>query len=77
MLRKMQSNWVTVTQKTKKGRCMMNAKNQAILLMVKTKATKDKPKPSLGYGNPKDDGKAEWVRFKSECVLLTKKGGVR
>lgn len=60
---------------------MMNAKNQAILLMVKTKATKDKPKPqhkpNLGDGNPKDDGRIEWARFKTECVLLTKKGGVR
>jgi hypothetical protein len=50
---------------------MMNAKNQAILLMVKTKATKDKPKPKkvLGDGNP-NDGRIEWARFKTECVLL-------
>jgi hypothetical protein len=45
---------------------------------LKTKAFNAKPKqaPSkkvqinLGDGNPKSDGCAEWVRFKSECVLL-------
>jgi hypothetical protein len=53
----------------------MNAKANAILLMAKTKATKVKP---IGTVVPKakpkpDDGVNEWVRFKSECVLL--KGG--
>lgn len=56
---------------------MLSKQNQAILLMVKTKPFEVKPKPQprkSATSVAKDDGKAEWVRFKSECVLLTKKG---
>ena len=53
----------------------MNEKNQAILLLVKTKASKvkAKPKPSVTV-TQRDDGRNEWVRFKTECVLLKRKG---
>lgn len=58
---------------------MLTEANRAILLMAKTKATKDKPKATRGQVSTthstggafvKPDGKAEWVRFKTECVLL-------
>jgi hypothetical protein len=52
----------------------MNEKNRAILLLVNTKPSHVKPKaqPRVTV-TQKDDGKAEWVRFKSECVLLIAK----
>lgn len=56
---------------------MLSKQNQAILLMVKTKPFEVKPKPQprkSATSVAKDDGKAEWVRFKSECVLLKRKG---
>jgi len=61
---------------------MLSKQNQAVLLMAITKAVNDKPNPQpklkpkkvLGDGNP-NDGKAEWVRFKSECVLLKGRSG--
>jgi len=56
---------------------MLSKQNQAILLMAKTKPFEVKPNRSktekFATGVAKDEGKAEWVRFKSECVLL--KGG--
>jgi hypothetical protein len=56
---------------------MLSKQNQAILLMAKTKPFEVKPNRSKTekFATPvaKDEGKAEWVRFKSECVLL--KGG--
>lgn len=50
----------------------------AVLMLAKTKAVsvKAKPKP-IATPVANDDGKAQWTRFKSECVLLTKKGGAR
>jgi hypothetical protein len=62
----------------------MDAKANAILLMVKTKPSNDKAlcksytKRSTkrnGYAEAMamvaaDDGRQDWVRFKSECVLL-------
>lgn len=63
---------------------MLTEENRAILLMAKTKATKDKPMcdshtkkdkhTSTGGAFVKPDGKAEWVRFKTECVLLKGRG---
>jgi len=56
---------------------MLSKQNQAVLLMAKTKPFEVKPNRSKTekFATPvaKDEGKAEWVRFKSECVLL--KGG--
>ena len=51
----------------------MNEKNRAILLLVKTKSSNVKPKTKKAFGTtvPNDDGRNEWVRFKTECVLLT------
>jgi len=58
----------------------MKAEALAVLVLAreKAKATKPKvwvtlPKPT----QPEDDGREAWSRFKSECVLLTKKGGAR
>ena len=57
---------------------MLSKQNQAILLMAKTKPFNDKVK-QIGNGyqklnkpTPQDEAQAqaEWVRFKSECVLL-------
>jgi hypothetical protein len=57
----------------------MKAENLAVLMRAYaiTKPTKAKPMCE-SHTKPKaeakpDDGKADWVRFKSECVLL--KGG--
>lgn len=59
----------------------MKPEANAVLLYAKqTLTTKPKltqHKPSGVTVTPKDDGKAEWLRFKSECVLLTKKGAKR
>jgi hypothetical protein len=56
---------------------MLSKQNQAVLLMAKTKPFEVKPNKGKTekFATPvaKDEGKAEWVRFKSECVLL--KGG--
>jgi len=53
---------------------MLSKQNQAILLMAKTKPFKDKPKQKIGTSVPNQQdeaqAQAEWVRFKSECVLL-------
>lgn len=52
----------------------------AVLMLAKTKAVVVKPKPKpepVATPVANDDGKSEWTRFKSECVLLTKKGGAR
>lgn len=58
---------------------MLSKQNQAILLMVNTKATKDKQKckpytkeEPVRVALP-DAGRDDWARFKRECVLL--KGG--
>ena len=53
----------------------MKPEANAVLLYAKQNITQRvKPtKPNIGTPVPKkqpDDGKAEWVRFKSECVLL-------
>ena len=62
---------------------MLSEKNRAILLMAQTKTTKPKPKSTRGHVSTtggafvKPDGKAEWVRFKTECVLLSGKGKSR
>lgn len=52
----------------------MKPEANAVLLYAKqTLTTKPKltqHKPSGVTVTPKDDGKAEWLRFKSECVLL-------
>lgn len=51
----------------------MKPEANAVLLYAKQTLT-SKPKPNIGTPVPKkpkqDDGKAEWKRFKSECVLL-------
>ena len=55
----------------------MNEKNRAILLLVKTKSSKVKhTQPKRVTVTQRDDGRNEWVRFKTECVLLkpNKKG---
>lgn len=53
---------------------MLSKQNQAILLMAKTKPFEVKPNRSKTekFATPvaKDEGKEDWVRFKSECVLL-------
>lgn len=53
---------------------MLSKQNQAVLLMAITKPFEVKPNRSKteGFATPvaKDEGRAEWVRFKSECVLL-------
>jgi len=56
----------------------MKTEALAVLVLAREKAKAVKPK-SFGTGCPKtpDDGREAWSRFKSECVLLTKKGGVR
>lgn len=59
----------------------MKAEAMAVLVLAreKAKATKAKPKVvTAQFATPvaKDDGREAWMRFKSECVLLTKKGGV-
>lgn len=69
----------------------MDAKANAILLMAITKPSKVKdtqplckpytkrPTKRNGYAEAMAmvaaDGKEDWVRFKSECVLLTQKKG--
>lgn len=58
----------------------MKAENIAVLMQAKQKAVKYKPKVWVTLPKPteaKDDGREAWQRFKSECVLLTKKGGAR
>lgn len=61
----------------------MKPEANAVLLTALTKSFNDKPKQVCdSHTKPKqDDGKAEWVRFKRECVLLrgsvTKKGGAK
>ena len=64
---------------------MLSKQNQAILLMVKTKAFEVKPnryKTELCDSHTKEEpvrvalpdaGRDDWARFKRECVLL--KGG--
>jgi len=48
-------------------------------MQAKQKAIKHKPKVCVTVTQNKDgdDGREAWSRFKSECVLLTKKGGAR
>jgi hypothetical protein len=55
----------------------MKAENIAVLMQAKQKAIKHKPKVCVTVTQTKDDGREAWSRFKSECVLLTKKGGAR
>ena len=55
----------------------MKAENIAVLMQAKQKAVKYKPKVCVTVTQTKDDGREAWQRFKSECVLLTKKGGAR
>ena len=59
----------------------MKAEAMAVLVLAREKAKATKVKPSVPvFATPvakSDDGKQEWTRFKSECVLLTKKGGVK
>ncbi len=58
----------------------MKAEAMAVLVLAREKAKASKPKPSVPvFATPvaKDDGREAWTRFKSECVLLTKKGGVK
>ena len=50
----------------------MKKENLAVLIQARAFATSVAKKP-LGQLVPKDDGKQEWTRFKSECVLLTRK----
>ena len=58
----------------------MKPEANAVLLYAKQNITQRvKPtKPSFGTVVPKkpkqDDGASEWVRFKSECVLLKGRG---
>lgn len=62
----------------------MKTEALAVLVLAREKAKAVKPK-SFGTScpktpqptEPKDDGREAWSRFKSECVLLTKKGGAR
>jgi hypothetical protein len=59
----------------------MKTEALAVLVLAREKAKAVKPK-SFGTAcpktpQPKDDGREAWSRFKSECVLLTKKGGAR
>jgi hypothetical protein len=55
----------------------------AVLVLAREKAKAVKPKVCVPAHKPTqptpraDDGREAWSRFKSECVLLTKKGGVR
>ena len=56
----------------------MKAEAMAVLVLAREKAKASKPKPSVPVSATpvaKDDGREAWTRFKSECVLLTKKGG--
>jgi hypothetical protein len=56
----------------------MKPEANAVLLYAKQNITQRvKPtKPNIGTPAPKkDDGASEWVRFKSECVLLKGKRG--
>ena len=55
----------------------MKAEAIAVLMQAKQKAIKHKPKPVFATPVAKDDGREAWQRFKSECVLLTKKGGAK
>lgn len=55
----------------------MNPKANAVLLQAKTQSFKVKPKPVCDSHTERKvviaattDGQADWVRFKSECVLL-------
>jgi hypothetical protein len=56
----------------------------AVLVLARKKAKATKPKPGfwdrVSQTKPTpcaDDEREAWVRFKSECVLLTKTGGAR
>lgn len=52
---------------------MLKPEQCVLLRAVKTKPFEGKK--SLGQPVPKaSDGKQEWARFKSECVVLKKKG---
>jgi len=58
----------------------MKTEALAVLVLAREKAKAVKPKvcvPAHKPTQPKDDGREAWSRFKSECVLLTKKGGAR
>lgn len=58
----------------------MKAEAMAVLVLAREKAKASKPKDvPIRSATPvaKDDGREAWTRFKSECVLLTKKGGVK
>ena len=39
-------------------------------MLISTVVKPTQPKPAGVTVTPKDDGKAEWLRFKAECVLL-------
>lgn len=56
----------------------MKAENIAVLMQAKQKAVKYKDvRVPICVPAHKDDGREAWQRFKSECVLLTKKGGAK
>ena len=59
----------------------MKAEALAVLVLAREKAKPFvvKPTPAPAFATPvaKDDGREAWSRFKSEGVLLTKKGGAR
>jgi hypothetical protein len=60
----------------------MKTEALAVLVLAREKAKATKPKVCVTVTQteptqPKDDGREAWSRFKSECVLLTKKGGAR
>ena len=58
----------------------MKSEAMAVLVLAREKAKATKPKP-VWVTLPKptrptpraDDGRQDWERFKTECVLLTKK----
>ena len=57
----------------------MKSEAMALLVLAREKAKAMKPKVCvLAHKPPKptpraDDGRQDWERFKTECVLLTKK----
>ena len=58
----------------------MKSEAMAVLVLAREKAKATKPKPklwdTLSQNHPvpaKDDGRQDWERFKSECVLLKRK----
>ena len=56
----------------------MKSEAMAVLVLAreKAKAMKVKPTPVSAFATnvaKSDDGRQDWERFKTECVLLTKK----